>query len=735
LTRRAIAVLAMAWSAAAAGMNFPPVASASASPAQVWVGEAVQLSSAGSLDPDSSPAGLTFSWDFGDGSAPSTLPDPLHTYSRAGAFTVTLTVFDGAATSLAGATVTVLARPTPTPPTRSGPLALDGAELWVVNPDSNSVSLLDLSTSAVTEIPVGRAPRSLALSLDGARVIVACSEDGALWLIDRPRRAVSGTVPVGHRPFGVAAIRGGSRVAVTLEAGGELVLLDVNAPAAAARIPLAAVPRALAVSHDGRRAFVTHFLTRGDVGRVSVVDLPSAAVLREVDLVEDPGPDTPSSGRGFPNLLGSVAIEPSGEGLWVGGLKSNTGRGLYVNGLPLVPLNRLRGLLARIDGTDLQEALSARIDTEDADSATGIAFSPDGRHGFALHQGAGRLSVYDLPAAAAVSRGDGTTIPHLARVDVGEAPHGIVLSQDGTRAYVANYLSRDVAVLDVQDPAAPVLLRSIPVTSEPLPPEVARGKRLFYRSRDPVHSLQSYIACASCHPDGAADGRTWDFTQSGEGLRNTIDLRGHGGMAHGPVHWSANFDEIQDFENDIRHAFQGTGLMSDDAFNEGTRAHPLGDRKAGISADLDALAIYLASLDRYPRSPYRTADGHLTASARRGRALFRSARLACTTCHRGAPLTDSGFVSPGGPRLHDVGTLRPGSGRRLGEPLLGIDTPTLYDLAASAPYLHDGSAATVGDVLGPRNPADRHGVTRHLGRRERSDLEAYLLSIDAAGDN
>ena len=116
MTRRAIAVLAMAWSAAAAGMNFPPVASASASPAQVWVGEAVQLSSAGSLDPDSSPAGLTFSWDFGDGSAPSTLPDPLHTYSRAGAFTVTLTVFDGAATSLAGATVTVLARPTPTPP-------------------------------------------------------------------------------------------------------------------------------------------------------------------------------------------------------------------------------------------------------------------------------------------------------------------------------------------------------------------------------------------------------------------------------------------------------------------------------------------------------------------------------------------------------------------------------------------------------------------------------------------
>ena len=49
----------------------------------------------------------------------------------------------------------------------------------------------------------------------------------------------------------------------------------------------------------------------------------------------------------------------------------------------------------------------------------------------------------------------------------------------------------------------------------------------------------------------------------GEGLRNTIDLRGRSGIGHGPLHWSANFDEVQDFENQIRNLAEGTGLISD----------------------------------------------------------------------------------------------------------------------------------------------------------------------------
>ena len=87
---------------------------------------------------------------------------------------------------------------------------------------------------------------------------------------------------------------------------------------------------------------------------------------------------------------------------------------------------------------------------------------------------------------------------------------------------------------------------------------------------------------------------------------------------------------------------------------------------------------------------------------------------------------------PGGrtPILHDVGTLGPGSGQRLGGALTGLDTPTLRGLWRTAPYLHDGSAATLRDVLVGRNRADRHGRTSQLSADQLSDLLAFLLSVE-----
>ena len=61
--------------------------------------------------------------------------------------------------------------------------------------------------------------------------------------------------------------------------------------------------------------------------------------------------------------------------------------------------------------------------------------------------------------------------------------------------------------------------------------------------------------------------------------------------------------------------------MPDAQFNTGTRNTPLGDKKAGVSADLDALAAYLGSLNTFDRSPLRNADGTLTAAAVAGKAV------------------------------------------------------------------------------------------------------------------
>src|SRR5439155_24751590 len=103
----------------------------------------------------------------------------------------------------------------------------------------------------------------------------------------------------------------------------------------------------------------------------------------------------------------------------------------------------------------------------------------------------------------------------------------------------------------------PQVARIPAVQTELLSPQVLLGKQIFYNAADARMSRDKYLSCAACHIDGDSDGRVWDFTDRGEGLRNTIALTGHPGIRQGPVHWSANFDEIQDFEGDIRYAFEG----------------------------------------------------------------------------------------------------------------------------------------------------------------------------------
>ncbi|HSU54938.1 MAG TPA: hypothetical protein VLT36_12845, partial [Candidatus Dormibacteraeota bacterium] len=142
------------------------------------------------------------------------------------------------------------------------------------------------------------------------------------------------------------------------------------------------------------------------------------------------------------------------------------------------------------------------------------------------------------------------------------------------------------------------------------------------------------------------------------------------------------------------------------------------------SPDLDALAAYVSSLIDYPKSPAR-AGGAPTSAAQNGRAHFLD--LKCFTCHGGPDFTDSAYGM-----LHDVGTLKPGSGKRLGGPLPGIDTPTLKGIASTAPYLHDGSAADLAGVFISPNapPGSPHAAVQNLSPVQQAELIEFLTELD-----
>jgi mono/diheme cytochrome c family protein len=285
--------------------------------------------------------------------------------------------------------------------------------------------------------------------------------------------------------------------------------------------------------------------------------------------------------------------------------------------------------------------------------------------------------------------------------------------------YVKNFSERSITAIDVagymHDGSLNPASQSIStVTDEVLSADELNGLQQFYHSRIPEMGPEGYISCASCHTDGSHDGRTWDMTAMGEGFRNTISLNGASGTRFGNLHWSSNFDEVQDFEIQIEHLNGGTGLIEGRTFTDDRS--PLDVTTSGLSEDLDALAAYVNGLgkDSVQRSPHRTYTGELTESANRGQQLFED--QGCATCHTGAAFRDG--------RSHDVGTLSYTSGSRLGGALDAIRTPTLIELWDSAPYFHDGSAATLGEVLSTGD----HAV--NLDASQRDDLIEFLLSID-----
>lgn len=348
--------------------NFPPIAKATPIPEEVLLGQPIVFSSVESIDPDEAPQPMSFLWDFGDGRT-SISANPSHTYTNVGAYRVSLTASDGADAAIDTILVHVLAPPTATPPSKSSLLALNpaGTELWVANPDADSVSVLSVASNTVTklvEIPVGRQPRTLAFSPDGTRVFVACQGTNELWVLNAAGRSVAGRIPVGHQPYGVAVSPSDGRILVSNQGEGTV---SVISPAFVVKkiLRVADTPRAVAITADGRFAYVTHFLTRGAAGTASEIDLTTLTISRVVPLVLDTSPDTTSSGAGFPNLLGALAIEPSGRAAWFGGLKANTGRGLFVNGEMPQPENTVRGFFGKVSLTGATEELDRRIDAND----------------------------------------------------------------------------------------------------------------------------------------------------------------------------------------------------------------------------------------------------------------------------------------------------------------------------------------------------------------------------------
>jgi cytochrome c peroxidase len=123
-----------------------------------------------------------------------------------------------------------------------------------------------------------------------------------------------------------------------------------------------------------------------------------------------------------------------------------------------------------------------------------------------------------------------------------------------------------------------------------------------------------------------------------------------------------------------------------------------------------ALEAYLAQL-QVPKAVHRPAEIAVPA-IERGKALF-AGKAGCHDCHSGPKFTDRG--------LHDIGTGAEGRTE--------FDTPALSGISTTAPYLHDGRAATLEEIFARHNPQGLHGHAADLAPPELADLVEYLKSL------
>jgi DNA-binding beta-propeller fold protein YncE len=237
----------------------------------------------------------------------------------------------------------------------------------------------------------------------------------------------------------------------------------------------------------------------------------------------------------------------------VTGKKDNTFRGPVFGSTESTHENTVRAMMATIDIDSESLVSEAYYDFDNSDAPTGVRFSPYGDIIIIALQGNNELfaiDALDIGAARTTTRIPLQQTTTAADGRGGRAPQGLAISQATKRILSQNFMSRSTTVFDASqllDRGAYQLARlgeTTKVAVDGLSAEVRLGKEIFYNANDPRMGAETYMSCASCHNDGSHDGRAWDFTGSGEGLRRTTDLRGRGGMRQGNVHWSGNFDEI-----------------------------------------------------------------------------------------------------------------------------------------------------------------------------------------------
>jgi YVTN family beta-propeller protein len=593
-----------------------------------------------------------------------------------------------------------------------------GTRLYVVHPDADSVSVLDVATRSILHevllaakpVAVDSAgrytpavgPRALALDSTGHTLYVTGQRSGHLYVLDASSGAMLRDAFVCAEPIGVLVGSDDASVFVACSQDDQVVQVHAADLSMAGAAVGPRKPWALAWAKDGKTLVATHLLGPG------VSAFKTAPLGFSATWTLDDGPpsddDDPTEPHGPVRGIYDAAVRPGSSELWVAHIML----GIDTRQPDLNFRQTVFPALSIFDGAGTPQArLSVAPNPGDGqafgDIVSGphaIAFSGDGALAFVADSNSEDVLIVDA---------DRRVESQIIRPLPGHTPEGIVWA--GGKIYVQERNSEDVVAFAVTRSDAGVVVTpdgaAFPtLAADPMPATLRLGQRLFYSANsDQLPLTQNHwVACASCHLEGRSDAVTWKFAQ---GPRDTPSNAG-GMLDTGFLFRTADRNQVQDYWRTI-NVEQGGHFSIDNPSQKML---------------LDALASFVNQALPAPVPPStdatHTLHGQPLADLRaQGQTLFM--QLGCSNCHSGPAFTDSGAGNPtldltgtvvstqtaGGVLLHDVGTCAQGDFPDVDhQDILGdervacaFDTPSLRGLADSAPYLHDGSAATIDEVV------------------------------------
>lgn len=625
----------------------------------------------------------------------------------------------------------------------------DYTGMYLVNVDEGSVSRAAVDGAALDTLDLGPTTEPTRVVRAGDRIYVTLRGTGEVAVLeDTPAGLVEAgpRIPVGAEPVGIVADEAGTSLYVAVSQMNKVVRIDPSSGEVTGEIPVGNDPRWLALHPTGSPLYVGS--ARGGLVNVVQVD-EDGNPNGNVDVVPLPVTRRTVAGVTFEptgRVMGDLAVDGFGEflvvpAMYVDNHSEQIGlepgqdptTGYYVNPKPGV--GRFNAAIVQVplkangmpendaEAVFLASFIEEQFLTETIRSyPNSVSISPNG-FVYAVSMEASDAVVMlgaldydrgatddwwvDAPEDARAKDHGYTDHPHTAiNLRKGSGPRGVVFLSD-TDAWVHDWMNVSVTDLDPADALAKVEERgkhglddveshtaranafieldrdrTVFHNGSPEADELQHGRALFYGARNADMVVAgSGVSCSTCHYDSRDDGLTW---QLGPERRQTPSLAGVVSETE-PVTWTGDVDTVA-AEAELTSTIRMGGFSLS-------------------SVDYAAIQKYVDSTRPVVLPEANLSDPRIA----QGEAIFNREDVGCATCHQ-----PEGAYTDG--QLHAM------------YGLTAVNTPTLYGIAATAPYLHDGRAATLRDVLELSRTGEM-GDTSMLSTDELEALEAYLKSL------